>query len=162
MTCPAGKILAYKFVGHLLENRTNSCVVANKCVDYVTVSFPNTTDEEKTCGSEAATDTLFADGYSAVNVEFYANREEENNGFAMDVLCYEPGVTPARRRRRRRQAVREGEPVRQRPVTEEQLVRERPTECVRVSSTTETPTVDSAQQLVSICLRQLYSLKGLP
>lgn len=124
------------FQDHHLENRTNSCVVADKCVDYVTVTFPNSTDEEKTCGTEPPLGTIFLDGHSEIDVEFYANRHEQATGFAMNVLCYEPGTAPARRRRRRRRI---------QPVKEIA-----PRECVEVS-TTERPTVDSAQQLVSIC-----------
>lgn len=130
MTCPAGMLLSYMFLDHGLENRTNTCVVSDKCVDYVTIRYPDSADELKLCGHEPELNTFFADGYSAIEVEFYANREEEDNGFSMDVRCTEPVVGSSRRRRQLE------------PATDR--------ECVEVSSA-ERPTVDSSLQLVSIC-----------
>ena len=62
---------------HSLEERTNRCVVQDKCVD----TFPNSTDEVKVCGQEAQLNHLFADGHSAIGVEFYANRHKQDVGF---------------------------------------------------------------------------------
>ena len=126
MTCPMGKTVHYMFTGHTLEDRTDTCVTASKCVDYVHVTFPNSIDEEKTCGQEPALNTLFADGHSGVFVEFYANRYEQAAGFSMDVKCCDPGVSPSRKRRQTSESV----------------------ECSLVSNA-ERPTVDGEAQLVS-------------
>ena len=127
MTCPEGRILSYMFTGHILEERTNTCVTADKCVDYVHVTFPNSTDEEITCGQEPGLNEEFADGHSAVDVEFYANRHEQADGFSMTVTCSDPEPPPSKRRRRQ---------------TAE-------TEDCSVVSCAERPTVDSEAQLVS-------------
>ena len=128
MTCPEGMILSYMFVAnHSLEERTNSCVIQDKCVDYVHVTFPNSTDEVKVCGQEAQLNQLFVDGHSAIDVEFYANRHKQDVGFSMDVMCNVPGA-PSRRRR----ATKRGDT----------------NNCARVSDVERAP-LDSAQQLVS-------------
>ena len=118
-------ILSYMFLAnHSLEERTNSCVIQDKCVDYVHVTFPNSTDEVKVCGQEAQLNQLFADGHSAISVEFYANRHKQDVGFSMDVMCNVPGAPS-----RRRCATERGN-------------------CARVSDVERAP-LDSAQQLVS-------------
>ena len=72
VTYSEGMILSYiniirVLANYSLEERTNSCVIQGKCVDYVHVTFPNSTDEVKVCGQEAQ-----GDGHSAIGVEFYA------------------------------------------------------------------------------------------
>ena len=100
MTCGEGLILGYMFLNHELENRTNnSCVIADKCVDYVKLTFPNSTDKEMTCGEEVELNTIFADGFSELSVDFYTNREEETAGFSLNVMCYEPSAVPSNRKR---------------------------------------------------------------
>ena len=128
VTCPEGQILSYLFVDHVLENRTNSCIVDNKCVDYVELSFPNTTVELKTCGEEAEVNTLFADGYSGLDVEFYTNRHEQALGFALNVFCSEPGTPQAKRKRE---------------------IREEEEKCTQAADDAERPTMDTAKELVS-------------
>ena len=128
VTCPAGKCLAYMFAGHALEERTDECVTSDKCVDYVHVTFPGSTEEVTSCGQEPDLNTLFADGYAALYAEFYANRLEQTAGFSMDVICYDPGSPPSRRRKRSQTAGNET--------------------CSVVSGTVR-PTVDGETQLVS-------------
>ena len=113
---------------HSLEGRTNYCVINNKCVDYVRLNFPASTDEVKVCGQEGQLNHLFADGHSAMSVEFYTNRHEQDVGFSMNVMCNVPG-TPSRKRR-----------VPESGVTNNN--------CSHVSDVERAP-VDSAQQLVS-------------
>ena len=127
VTCPEGMILTYMFMEHVLENQTEDTCVTDKCVDYVRVTYLNGTDENTSCGQKP--DTLFADGYSALYVEFYANRYEQAAGFSMSVTCSEPEPPPSRRKRRQ---------------TAESA------ECSVVSDA-ERPTVDSEAQLVSFC-----------
>ena len=126
VTCPAGMCLAYMFADHVLENRTDTCVTPDKCVDYVHVTFPSSTEEVTSCGQEPDLNTLFADGYGALYAEFYANRHEQAAGFSMDVICYDPEFPPSRRRR-------------------QSAGRER---CTRMSNA-KRPTVDREAQLVS-------------
>ena len=126
MTCPVGKLLSYSFTSHVLEERTDTCVTPNKCVDYVHVTFPDSSDEETTCGQEPG-NAVFADGYSALKVEFYANRHEESAGFYMTVTCSTPSTPP---------------PMGKRQTAESK-------ECSRVSDA-ERPTVDGGAQLVSL------------
>ena len=126
MTCPEGMLLSYSFTSHVLEERTDTCVTPNKCVDYVHVSFPDSSDEETTCGQEPG-NTVFADGYSALKVEFYANRLEEAAGFFMTVTCYpDPNSSPTGKRQTTENA-----------------------ECSRVSDA-ERPTLDGGAELVSL------------
>jgi hypothetical protein len=100
VTCPAGMLLTYSFTGHILEDRTSTCLTPNKCVDYVHVTFPNVLDEDITCGQEPALNSPFANGDVGFSVEFYANRHEEADGFSMLVTCITPPPPPGRRRRR--------------------------------------------------------------
>ena len=93
MSCPEGMLLSYSFASHVLEERTDTCVTPNKCVDYVHVTFPDSSDEETTCGQEPG-NAVFADGYSALKVDFYANRHEEAAGFFMTVTCYPDQIPP--------------------------------------------------------------------
>ena len=127
MTCPVGQLLSYSFTAHTIENRTDTCVTSNKCVDYLHVIFPGGTDEEITCGQEPDLNTEFADGYSEFNVEFYANRYEEAAGFFMIVTCYPPPTPP---------------PMRKRETAKSE-------ECSRVSDAVR-PTVDGGALLVSL------------
>ena len=131
VTCPEGMTASYVLLDHDLENRKDSCVVQDKCLDYVRVSFPNSNDEETTCGQEVSLGSVFADGYSSINVEFYANRQEEDEGFAMSVSCSEPGTEQT---------------IEKRHIAAEE-------ECIGVPST-DRPTVNSSQQLVSIWLSE--------
>ena len=118
--------LSYMFLGrHSLEERKKSC--QNKCVDYIHLKFPASTDEVKVCGQEAPLNKLFADGHSAISVEFYANRHEEDVGFSMNVMCNVPGTSS-----RKRHVAESGET----------------SNCARVSDVERAP-VDSAQQLVN-------------
>ena len=114
------------FVDHILESRTDTCETENKCVDYIKLTFPSVSDTELTCGKEAELDELHVDGYSGLHAEFYANRYEQDKGFLLHVMCYEPGAVPSRKKKRQAD------------------------ECVLVSGTVREPeTVDSAKQLVS-------------
>ena len=126
MTCPEEMLLSYAFTSHVLEERTDTCVTPNKCVDYVRVTFPDSPDEDTTCGQEPDS-TDFADGYSAFNVEFYANRHEEAAGFLMTVTCFPPQTPP--------------------PTEKRQTAGSE--ECSRVPNA-ERPTADGGAQLVSL------------
>ena len=126
MTCPVGWLLSYSFMAHDIEDRTDTCVTPNKCVDYLHVTFPG--DEEVTCGQEPPLNTVFADGYSEFKVEFYANRYEEAAGFLMIVTCFPPPIPPPMCRGKRQTAESE--------------------ECSRVSDAAR-PTADGGAQLVS-------------
>ena len=117
------------FANHVLENQTDTCVTSDKCVDYVHVTFPSSTEEVTSCGQEP---DLFADGYSAFNVEFYANRHEQDTGFSLTVWCSEPDEPQSRRRRQTTGSER----------------------CSQVSNA-ERPTVDGEAQLVSFCMMQV-------
>lgn len=121
------------FTAHTLENSTDICGVQDKCVDYVKLTYPNVTDEVWLCGVDAVINqTVIVDGHSAINVEFYANRLEENKGFNLAITCYEPGSEPSSRKR---QAEEEGAMGSGR-------------ECVEVSDQKSAP-VDSVTVLVS-------------
>ena len=114
------------FLDHILESRTDTCLAQDKCVDYVKLTFPNVSDTVLTCGEEAELNKLYVDGHSALSVEFYANRYEQDVGFLLHVMCYEPGAVPSGKKKRQAE------------------------ECVLVSGTVRKPvTVDSAKQLVS-------------
>ena len=128
MTCPVGWLLSYLFMAHDIEDRTNTCVTPNKCVDYLHVTFPDGADEKITCGQEPALYTEFADGYSEFNVEFYANRHEEAAGFLMIVTCFPPPTPPPMNPGKRQTAESE--------------------ECSRVSDAAR-PTANGGAQLVS-------------
>lgn len=124
------------FIKHILENRTtNSCIIEDKCVEYVHITFPNTTDEVKTCGEEMETNTVYSDGYSGFYLEFYTNREEEDLGFSVNVMCTEPDVEPSRKKRQ----IGKDE--------EEEEGRQEDNNCVSVPNIMR-PTVDSVQLLV--------------
>ena len=130
MTCPAGMLLTYSFTGHILEDRASNCSTTDKCVDYVHVTFPNTLDEDITCGQEPALNSPFANGDVAFSVEFYANRHEQAAGFSMLVTCITPPPPPPPPGKKRRQTDGNGE-------------------CSLVSNAVR-PTVDGEAQLVSL------------
>ena len=90
MRCEAGKLLSYNFVAHSLESRSTHC--SDSCVDYVQVDLPSLGGEVvTTCGVEAQLGEVFSDGTSAIDVEFVANRREQDSGFMMFVWCSDPG-----------------------------------------------------------------------
>ena len=130
MTCPAGQVLAYMFLEHILENQTDSCTGSDTCVDYVEITYP-CGETEKTCGHGGNIGVLEADGYNSAVVEFYANREEEDTGFQLNLLCFVPGTVPSRKRS-----------VRVRETTGEDR------SCVEVGSDVKRLEVNSSQELV--------------
>ena len=133
MTCPAGQVLAYMFLEHILENQTDSCTGSDTCVDYVEITYPGG-QTEKTCCHGGNIGVLEADGYNSAVVEFYANREEEDTGFQLNLLCFVPGTEPSRKR-----SVRVGKNV---------VPTEEDSRCVEVGSDVKRLEVDSAQELV--------------
>ena len=138
MTCPEGEVLAYVFQGHTLENETDTCDTngSKVCVDYVKISLKGSPEEIVHCGPGENLHTVFAQGYSSVLVEFYANREEQEKGFEMNLMCYDPALytPPESLRRRRQESRRENEG--------------QWTMCVDVPGDEPRPVVDSAEILV--------------
>ena len=152
MRCEAGKLLSYNFIAHHLENRSVHC--GNSCVDYVEVDLPSLGGEVvTTCGMEAQLGVIYSDGTSAIDVEFVANRREQDSGFMLFVWCSDPGfdinaqseIHSSRRRRKRdeqEESQRGGED------SEEDA---QPLVCTQPSSAPR-PTVDSLERLVSVCV----------
>ena len=119
MTCPEQEVVAYVFLYHDLEEETDICSGGNdKCVDYVKISFANSTDSRVSCGTAVTLFQVFADGYSGAVVEFYANREEQAAGFSMSLMCIDPNVGLSKRKRESGENDGQSEPERCLEVTE--------------------------------------------
>ena len=124
------------FTSHTLESRTNTCILQEKCVDYVKLTFPNVTDEEIFCGTEPQLNSLVTTSNKGLVAEFYANRYEEAKGFELTVICIAPGSQPTNRRKRAEM-------------------------CTQVSNAPRL-TVDSAQELVSTVFICAYGIYCVP
>ena len=53
------------------------------------INFGN--EKITTCGTEAELNAIHSDGVAEINVEFVANRYEQDSGFMMFVWCSDPG-----------------------------------------------------------------------